>query len=167
MELLRGIYEAHLPVSDLDRAVEFYGERLGLERGLLQEERRVAFFFVRHGGKRSMLGLWETDEDLSAFPAVEYVPKRHFAFRVAVEDADRMVPWLRERGIEPVYPAAASLEGPVEEPFVLTWMPAAAVFFEDPDGNLLELLADLPGPPERQNRVVPLSEWRALAGGEE
>lgn len=158
MGFLRGIYETHLPVSDLDRAVEFYGERLGLELGLLQEERRVAFFFVSHGGERSMLGLWETDEDLSAFPAVEHVPKRHFAFRVEVEDADRMVPWLRERGIEPV----ETLGLDPDDPLVITWMSAAAVFFEDPDGNRLEFLADLPDPPERQNRVVPLSEWREI-----
>lgn len=151
-EMLRGIYETHLPVSDLDRAVEFYGEQLGLELGLLQRERGAAFLFVRHGDDRSMLGLFETDEPL-ATRATDEVAGRHFAFRVEVDDVDRMVPWLRERGIEPLS----------EEPVVLTWMPAAAVFFEDPDGNLLELIADLPDPPGREVDAMPLSQWRDLA----
>ena len=33
---------------------------------------------------------------------------------------------------------------PTEEPVVLAWMPAASLYFHDPDGNLLELWAMLP-----------------------
>lgn len=43
----------------------------------------------------------------------------------------------------------------MEEPRAITWMPAAAVFFEDPDGNLLELTADLSDPLEQEARAIP------------
>jgi lactoylglutathione lyase len=50
----------------------------------------------------------------------------------------------------------------VDEPIVHGWMPAAAVFFKDPDGHLLELIADLNDPPRPDFLYRPLSEWRAL-----
>jgi hypothetical protein len=52
----------------------------------------------------------------------------------------------------------------MEEPVVFGWMPAAAVFFEDPDGNLLELVAELSAEPRPDVGYVPLSEWRTLVG---
>jgi hypothetical protein len=41
-------------------------------------------------------------------------------------------------------------------------MPAAAVFFKDPDGHILELIADLSDEPRPDFLYQPLSEWRAL-----
>jgi len=38
---------------------------------------------------------------------------------------------------------------PTGEPVVIGWMPAASLYFRDPDGNLLELLAMLPDSPIR------------------
>jgi lactoylglutathione lyase len=38
------LFEAHLTVSDLDRAIAFYRERLGLELAQVLPERQVAFF---------------------------------------------------------------------------------------------------------------------------
>ena len=55
---IRGLFESHLTVSDLDRAVEFYRDRLRLPLARIFPERRVAFFWVGSAGK-SMLGLWE------------------------------------------------------------------------------------------------------------
>lgn len=173
MGLLRGIFETHLPVNDLDRAMEFYGDRLGLELGLHQPERRAAFYFMHHGEKRWMLGLFEVEEPLAgprreikqSLPGSEAI--RNTAFRVAVEDVDRMVPWLHERGIEPVYPPTAPVQGPMDEPVVHGWMPAAAVFFEDPDGHWLELIADLSDPPRDDFQWRPLSEWKALSGNDQ
>lgn len=43
---------------------------------------------------------------------------------------------LREAGITPLDIDSK----PAEEPVVPGWMPAVAVYFHDPDGNLLEFL---------------------------
>jgi lactoylglutathione lyase len=45
-------------------------------------------------------------------------------------------------------------------------MPAAAIFFDDPDGHLLELLAMLPGKPKPEIEVVSLEEWNRLHGSQ-
>jgi len=50
------------------------------------------------------------------------------------------------------------------EPIVHGWMPAAAVFFQDADGHLLELVAELSDPPRPAFLYRPLSEWRTLVG---
>jgi lactoylglutathione lyase len=41
---------------------------------------------------------------------------------------------------------------------VIGWMPAAAVYFTDPDGHTLEYLAMLEGPPEPDLGIVPWSQ---------
>ena len=60
--MILGLFETHIDVADLDRARRFYGETLGLELGLLDEARRVAFYWI--GSRReAMLGLWEKPAD--------------------------------------------------------------------------------------------------------
>lgn len=118
MNILTGIYETHIEVSDLTRAMEFYEETLGLDRGYI-DDRHIAFYFVSDDEDRSMLGLWETDE----------VSPRHFAFRVSEERIDDMAAFLAERDI-PVIEAFDI--APEEQPLVQTWMPAAAIYFEAP-----------------------------------
>ena len=132
MIAIRDLFESHLTVRDLDRAMRFYRDVLRLPLATVVPERRVAFFWIGAPGK-AMLGLWETGTG----------PQRmtqHIAFRVDV-DAVRAAPQaLRDAGITPL-----DIDGkPAEEPTVLGWMPAVAVYFLDPDGNLLEFLAMLP-----------------------
>jgi lactoylglutathione lyase len=50
------------------------------------------------------------------------------------------------------------------EPSVIGWMPAAAVYFRDPDGHLLEYLAMLDEPARPAAGIVPWSQWEAGAG---
>ena len=45
------------------------------------------------------------------------------------------------------------------DPSVLAWMPAAAVYFRDPDGHLLEYLAMLDDAPRPSAGIVPDSRW--------
>jgi hypothetical protein len=45
-------------------------------------------------------------------------------------------------------------------------MPAASVFFHDPDGHLLEYLAMLPHRPRPEAGMVPYGEWLAHWAGE-
>ena len=54
-----------------------------------------------------------------------------------------------------------------EEPVVLCWMPAAAVYFADPDGHSLEFLAMLPDAPRYDLATVSWSAWVGMrAAGE-
>ncbi|MEO8129040.1 MAG: VOC family protein, partial [Bryobacteraceae bacterium] len=132
MIAIQDLFESHLTVSDLDRAIEFYRDALRLPLASVIPERRVAFFWVGARGK-AMLGVWETGKGPQKMT-------HHVAFRVDGNDLEAVPQSLRAAGIAPL-----DFHGrPAEEPVVLTWMPAAAVYFRDPDGNLLEFLAMLP-----------------------
>jgi lactoylglutathione lyase len=61
---------------------------------------------------------------------------------------------LRDRGVEPL----SFFEEPADEPSVIGWMPAAAIYFHDPDGHLLEYLAMLDGPPRPELGIVGWSQ---------
>src|SRR6185295_18225959 len=88
------LFEAHLTVADLDRAMLFYGGVLGLELASAFPERKIAFYWL--GGKgRTMLGIWETGSG----------PQRmslHVAFRVTVADILKSVAALLDHGIQPL-----------------------------------------------------------------
>jgi lactoylglutathione lyase len=154
-----GLYEVHLPVTDLDRAVDFYVAKLGFEFGFSRGDGSSALLLYTQADQRWMLGLFRVDAVVHR-SAAEY----HISFRIAEEQVDRMLPWLHERGIETVHPPRAPVQGPMSEPIVHGWMPAAAVFFKDPDGHVLEFIADLSDPPRPDFLYRPLSEWRALTG---
>jgi lactoylglutathione lyase len=146
---IRDLFESHLTVSNLDRAVRFYRDVLKLPLARLIQERRVAFFWIGAPGK-AMLGLWETGSG----------PQRmtlHLAFQVdkeAVLEAPRI---LTEAGVTPLDFDSK----PTSEPVVLGWMPAVAVYFKDPDGNQLEFLSMLPREPRPDLGVLPYSAWSA------
>ena len=145
-----GFYELFLPVTDVDRAVRFYVEKLGFQEGWRQNSSSALLLYDDHG-TRSMLGLTQV-------AAVERC--HHISFRVLEKDVDRMLSYLAERGIESVNPSRAQTEGPMRDPIVHGWMPAASVYFKDPDGHLLELIADLADAPRPEIAYCPLSEWR-------
>jgi lactoylglutathione lyase len=141
------LFEAHLTVSELDRAVTFYGNILGLPLARVFPERRVAFFWIGVPGK-AMLGLWEAG-------TMPMNVSLHVAFQVALSDLHEAPTRLEKAGVQPRDFAGA----PTQEPIVLAWMPAASVFFRDPDNNLLEFIAMLPDPPRPDLGVLPWSDW--------
>ena len=157
MVLHHGFYEVFLPVTDVQRAVTFYVEKLGFQPGY-QESPSRALLLYDDGGTRSMLGLFHVD-------AVER--RHHISFRMLEQDVDQMIPYLAQRGIEAVHPSRDRVQGPMREPIVHGWMPAAAVYFRDPDEHLLELIADLAGPKRPEVLYCSLSEWRTLRSGTE
>jgi catechol 2,3-dioxygenase-like lactoylglutathione lyase family enzyme len=159
MRFHHGLYEVHIPVTDVDRAVDFYVGKLGFEFSFGERGGPSALLLYTDGESRWMLGLFRVDTVVHRDAA-----ESHISFRVAEADIDGMVPYLRERDIEPVHPARAPVQGPMREPIVHGWMPAAAVFFKDPDGHLLELIAELPDLPRPEVLYRPLSEWRTLVG---
>lgn len=152
-----GLYEVHLPVKELDRSIDFYVEKLGFKLGFGNRGGTSALLLYADGDTRWMLGLFQVDTIVHRRPA-EY----HISFRIAEKDADQMILHLRGHGIEPVHPPAAPVQGSMSEPIVHGWMPAAAVFFRDPDGHLLELIAELSDAPRPDFIYRSLSEWRAL-----
>lgn len=156
----RGLYEVHLPVTDLDRSLDFYVDRLGFELGFGDRGGDSVLLLYEDDGVRWMLGLFRVDVIAHRHPA-----EHHVAFRVAGEDADRMVPMLEAKGIRPLHPPTAPERGRMREPIVHGWMPAASVFFRDPDGHLLELIAELDESPRPGVAYLPLSEWRSAGKG--
>jgi lactoylglutathione lyase len=142
--ILRGIYETHVEVSELERSIEYY-RSLGLALGSIDSKRRAAFLYL-YGEQTYMVGLWEKSQ----------VYPRHFAFRVHEADADGMFAFLEQRGIRPAFGFSEVMASPRG--------PHAHVYFHDPDGNELELVAKLTDTPrpELDVRWLPLSEWRAM-----
>jgi lactoylglutathione lyase len=131
----QALFETHLDVRDLERSIAFYRHVVGLEFAFRLPERYVAFFWI--GGRgHSMLGLWSGSSSPNA-------ARLHIAFALDL-DAVLASPYaLRGSGAE-----ALDFHGrPATEPSVIGWMPAASVFFNDPDGHLLEYLAMLPHQP--------------------
>jgi lactoylglutathione lyase len=81
----------------------------------------------------------------------------HVAIRCTIEEVLAAPMRLRSAGITPLGFGGE----PVDEPIVIGWMPAASVFFTDPDGHSLEYLAMLPDEPRSDAGVVPYSVWQA------
>lgn len=141
--MIRGIYETHLEVSDLFRSIQFY-QHLGLEFASSFEN--MAFFWVGEH-KKQMLGLW--------VKPTEELKKNHFAFDVSFEDLTQSIQWLKMKNIT----VTPSFGLGNHEPIVHTWMPAACVYFYDPDGNSLEFISVLPDQAVKNGGVMYLSEW--------
>jgi lactoylglutathione lyase len=147
---IRGLFEAHLTVSDLERSIAFYRDVLGLKLAHRIPARQVAFFWVPASDK-AMLGLW----------SIGTSPLRmrlHIAFDVALPQVFESVAALRRAGLTP---RSGGADGkPIDEPVVLSWMPAASVYFDDPDGHSLEFISMLDEPPRPDLGFVSWSEWR-------
>jgi ribosomal protein S18 acetylase RimI-like enzyme/catechol 2,3-dioxygenase-like lactoylglutathione lyase family enzyme len=148
MPTVVGLFETHLTVSDLDRSTEFYRDVVGLTVALTLPARGAAFLWIGRPG-RAMLGLWS----LGSAPIGLSL---HVAFTASLPDVLGACDALRLRDVTPLSFFAAE----TTEPSVIAWMPAAAVYFRDPDGHLIEYLAMLDAPPRPELGIVPWSQWR-------
>ena len=148
---IKRLFEAHLTVSDLDKSVAFYTDVVGLELAHRAPERHAAFFWIGGPG-HTMLGLW----------SIHSSPTRmvhHIAFDVELAHVVASVAALRGAGLTP----HDGFGHPIDEPVVIPWMPAASVYFDDPDGHALEFIAVLPGQPRPERGWTPLSKWQPVA----
>jgi lactoylglutathione lyase len=144
------LFEVHLTVADLERAIAFYRDVVGLRLAHTELRRRVAFFWIGAPGN-AMLGLW------SAGPGPERITS-HTAFSVSLSDVLAAPDALRAAGITPL-----DFDGrPTGQPVVFGWMPAAAVFFRDPDDHLLEYIAMLPQEPRPAYGIMPWRMWEHM-----
>lgn len=115
---IKGLYEIAIRVKELARAEAFYKDVLGLKEGVRDERRNWLFMYA--GGDAAMVVL---QEDKGEWPT------QHFAFSVEESDLTRAAELLQEKGVT------------VSEPVYHEWMGSTSVYFEDPDGHDLELIA--------------------------
>lgn len=146
------LFEAHLTVANLDASIAFYRDRLGLELAYVTPGGQAAFFWIGSRGN-SMLGLWAAGSSPGKTTT-------HLAFAAALEDVITAPTTLQSAGITPL----DFDQQPTQEPTVLAWMPAASVYFRDPDGHLLEYVAMLADEPRPDAGVVAWREWTLAAG---
>ena len=146
---VHGLFETHLTVSDLNRSVAFYRDVVGLTLALELPDRGAAFFWTAERGE-ALLGLWS----LGSAPIGLSL---HVAFKTSLDDVMRACERLRSLGVTPLSFFATE----ADEPSVIGWMPAAAVYLRDPDGHLLEYLAMLDEPARPDVGIVPWSQWAA------
>lgn len=145
--MIKGLFETHIFVENLDRSVNFYKNVLGLTPCNYKDERRIAFFWIGEPGE-AMLGLWEKPK--------KEIDIRHFAFRCDVDDVlNKSVAFLKERNLKPYN----FLKDGSEQPMVFAWMPALAIYFKDPDGHDLEFIAMLEGQGKPELGVIGYEEW--------
>src|SRR5690242_1548863 len=136
MATASSLFEAHIVVANLDASIAFYRDILGLELAYVTGDRRAAFFWIGARG-RAMLGAWVAG-------AAPQKITTHIAFSATLDDVLVAPRVLRSVGVEPL-----DFDGqPAREPVVIGWMPAACVYFRDPDGHLLEYVAMLGDAPQ-------------------
>ena len=146
---IKRLFEAHLTVTDLERSIAFYRDVLGLPLAHRVPSRHVAIFWVP-APESGMLGLWSIHSSPLSM-------RLHIAFGVEVADVEKSISALLAHGLVPT-----DGDQPVQEPVVFCWMPAASIYFRDPDGHSLEFIAMLPHPPRPELGRVTLSEWCKL-----
>jgi catechol 2,3-dioxygenase-like lactoylglutathione lyase family enzyme len=112
---------AIVPVSDRDRALEFYRDLLGLEVLVLQDEL---------GEARLQVGAAE----LVLYKSVGAGQSRHTLAAFDVDDIEEAVARLRAKGI--VF-EEYDLPGLKTENGITTLGDTKAAWFKDPDGNIL------------------------------
>ena len=114
---------------------------------------KIPHFF---GSKKGKAGLWEGNEY-----ETRYHPSlRHIAFQVNYEDLKESLQWLKSIQVEAVpFGSQTSVE-----PFIRPHQGNASVYFEDPDGNSLELMCYVDVPNELKHITEKLSfeQWENL-----
>ena len=117
----QGVVHFSLPASDLDRSGRFYNELLGME--ILQKTPRMVF--LKCGNDYLILAKGRMPLH---FDSEKQTPVHH-AFKVAAEDFDDAVAFLRAKGIE-VFNVEDRRDGVFH---------GRQAYFLDPDGNKLEI----------------------------
>lgn len=146
------LYETHLPVANTEHSSAFYREVVGLEFAYRDPKRDIVFLWI--GSKeQSMLGLWGPDTSYGREPS-----KRHFA--IAVTLPELLAAGQRLNGQQIV---TKNFFGErTAEPSVIGWVPAAQIYFADPDGHAVEYTAILDEAPDA-DFIGSISAWRQRA----
>lgn len=121
--VVTGIGQIMVPTHDLERAIAFYRDRLGL-RFLFQAPPNMAFLDC--GGVRLMLGVPENPEFDHPASVIYY----------RVDDIDAAHDRLAQAGV----PFRETPRRVADLGSHVLWL----AFFEDPDGNALALMSEVP-----------------------
>jgi len=118
-------------VTNTEASRVFYTRVVGLKFAYRDPTRDIVFLWAGEH-KRSMVGLWG--------PGTTYgrnFHASHIAFAVSLPDLLKAGESLRNSGVR-----CHDFHGTeTHEPSVIGWMPSAQLYFRDPDGHLLELIA--------------------------
>ncbi len=130
---IKALGEVSIRVMDLDKMHKFYAEVLGLE--VLRREDNFTFFKIAEGyaGHPQVLNLFTASdrwliESKSAQLSPAGTTLHHVAFNIALEDYDAEKMRLEGLGLK--------VHATVHE-----WLHVRSLYFADPEGNLLELVA--------------------------
>lgn len=121
MQRPTGVNELVLEVVDLERALAFYTEVLGLPLVERWERREAAWVMA---GERTRIGLWRPQVGIAGGRGGVHV---HYALHVGEDAYDALVARIRAHGHE------------VEERVFAGYDSSRAAFVTDPDGHVVEL----------------------------
>jgi lactoylglutathione lyase len=152
------LYEAHLPVANTESAREFYTNVVGLPFAHRDLTRDIVFLWAT-SKQQGMIGLWGPGTVRG--PGSDNIVKQHVAFALPLESLFEAIQRLNAKGIDTFGFNGTKLS----EPSVIGWMPAAQIYFRDPDGHMLEFISILAENP-RPTFVGTYSEWRAFTAHE-
>lgn len=143
------LYETHLPVASTEKSAQFYIDQVGLQLAYRDPGRDILFLWIGLD-RRSMLGLWGPATLYGRHPH-----PAHFAIALSLPELLAAGPRLSQAGVETRNFAGEE----TTEPSVIGWMPAAQLYFRDPDGHSVEFIALLDDPPD-SNFIGALSTWQ-------
>ncbi len=149
--MIRGLYETHLFVENLEKSIHFYSHIIGLKKCYEDPNRKAAFFWVRKP-KKNMLGLWEKPK--------EQIDLRHFAFFQCdpMWILNNSINWLKERKLS----FRNFLNNGKEEPMIFAWILAISIYFDVPDGHSLEFIGILEGEAKPELSIINYDEWKSV-----
>jgi catechol 2,3-dioxygenase-like lactoylglutathione lyase family enzyme len=116
----QGVVHFSLPVTDLERSARFYGDLLGMK--IIQKTPRMVFLKC---GEDYLILAKDTPVK---YDSLEQTPVHH-AFKVAAEDFDPAVEFLKQSGVK-IFHIEDRRDG-------VFW--GRQAYFLDPDGNKLEI----------------------------
>jgi catechol 2,3-dioxygenase-like lactoylglutathione lyase family enzyme len=130
---VKGLGEVSIRVKNLDAMHKFYEEVVGLK--LLRRDESFVFFKIAegYGGHSQNLALFDaTNRGFIETKSLELSPNQttlhHIALNVALEDFESERSRLEGAGLK--------VNATVHE-----WLHVRSMYFSDPEGNLLELVA--------------------------
>jgi len=148
------LYETHLPVADTKVAEKFYRDVVGLPFAYRDPIRDIVFLWA-DGKRKSMIGLWGPNTAYGRKNGI--VQNCHVAFAVSLDELFARIEKLNASNIETLGFGGSK----TQEPTVIGWMPSAQIYFRDPDGHMLELIAILSETPIPKFNGS-YSEWKKL-----
>ena len=125
---VKGLGEVAISVTDLETAVAFYRDKLGLE--LIRYEPSHAFFKLAEGagGHTQVIALFKMDQAASP----ERTRLHHLALEIEAEDFETVLQEMTERGLKPWTDHHE-------------WVQWSSIYLKDPDGNVVEFVCMDPG----------------------